>query len=147
MNKLRVNEFYKKIFKSLKSKAYDTESNLSEYLKEYKKDQNSYAKRSFTTSSKKQLFHAIDNSNIIYLGDFHTFDQSSKNLERILRFLTKSKNYKLVLGMELIHHKYQVAVDSFIDHQLTEMEFLDSIQYSESGKFPWNLLGPINNSH
>jgi hypothetical protein len=78
----------------------------------------------------------VQNSQVVYLGDFHTFDQSLKNLVRITQQLLKNKS-KFILALEMIQTDYQSILDAFLMGQLTELEFLDSIRYSESWRFPW----------
>jgi hypothetical protein len=83
------------------------------------------------------MLKACHQSQIVYLGDFHTFDQSGRNLERIMRAL-KRKNKKFILCLEMVHAEHQMYLDHFLQGNLTEIEFLDSINYHEAWRFPWN---------
>ncbi|OFZ15196.1 MAG: hypothetical protein A2X86_07685 [Bdellovibrionales bacterium GWA2_49_15] len=70
------------------------------------------------------------------MGDFHTFDQSTKNLERLLKILVEGKA-QFTLGMEMVHAKHQNYIDQFLNRLISQEEFLESIDYHESWRFPW----------
>lgn len=137
MRDLRINRFYKKIYQSYKDKALSYEASKSAGHMEYQTNHEQLSKRGFKISNEQELVRAIEAAQIVFLGDFHTFDQSTKNLERILKVLLNTPQV-LVLGMELIHKKHQKHIDHFISGSITEMELLESIEYCESWKFPWN---------
>jgi len=126
----------KKIYQHMKKKALRLEGESSQELKDYQKDQQRYASRSFNPSDIVSLLQSIEQSKIVYLGDFHTFDQSSKNLERLIRAVTKEKK-KLVLGVELVHIEHQKTLNQFLERNITEQEFLENINYGKSWRFPW----------
>ncbi|MCO4794096.1 MAG: ChaN family lipoprotein [Bacteriovoracaceae bacterium] len=122
----------------MKKKAMSYEGELSKEFKVYLKDQKKYASRTFENSDLDELLKSIKKSDLVYLGDFHSFDQSSRNLERLLRNLIKTKSRKLSLGVEFVHIEHQVAINQYLDNLITEYEFLESINYHESWRFPWN---------
>lgn len=133
---LRVDETHWNIYRYFKNKANSLEGEPSKLLKKYRTDQQRYARREFESSTINQLYQSIDTSDIIYLGDFHTFDQSTRNLERIIRILAKN-DYQFAIGVEFIHINHQFFIDSFLRGAITELEFLESINYKNSWRFPW----------
>ena len=138
MGQLHINKdkLQRKMYDYLKSKALDYEGIVSDELNEYRNNMNSLAIRDFENVGLNHLLHQIDISNVIYLGDFHTFDQSSRNLKRILKILL-AKGKKITLGLELVHHKHQDFIEGFLSGHITELEFLEEINYHESWRFPW----------
>ncbi len=136
--KLRINEFHRRYFKMLKQKALEYEKLLGTTIKNYKRAQERFAKRPFQLSSPEELFTAIKSAQIIYLGDFHTFDQSIKNLKRILKLLYSNANNDLYLGLELISSDKQEVLDNYLKQNITEEQFLKQIEYSHSWNFPWS---------
>lgn len=124
------------IYKYLKNKVQGLEGRVSKELITYKKDQHRFNLRDFKNSSIRELIDSIEDSDIIYLGDFHTFDQSTRNLERLIRILT-SKRHDFAIGLEFVHVKHQEYIDFFLAGHITELEFLESINYKESWRFPW----------
>jgi hypothetical protein len=121
----------------MKKKALSYEGHISPELKSYQKDQKKFASRDFDLSSLKELTKSIINSNIVYIGDFHSFDQSSRNLTRLLRG-NKTIKQKITLGVEIVHEVNQEIIDQYLNRYITELEFLESINYHESWRFPWN---------
>jgi hypothetical protein len=128
----------KSLFDYMKKKALSYEGELSNEFKKYNRDQRRSAKRDFEISDLKELLKSIQQSDLVFLGDFHSFDQSSRNLERLLRNLIKTKSRKLALGVEFVHIEHQNAINQYLDNLITEYEFLESINYHESWRFPWN---------
>jgi len=127
---------HKSIYRYLKNKANNLEGKPSPSLLTYQKDQHKSALRKFSDSTMKELFSSIEDSDIIYLGDFHTFDQSTRNLERLIRILTSKQN-DFAIGLEFVHSNNQKYIDYYINNHITELEFLESINYTESWRFPW----------
>lgn len=128
----------KSLFDYMKKKALSYEGELSSEFQKYHRDQRKSAKRDFEVSDLKVLLKSIQGSDLVYLGDFHSFDQSSRNLERLLRNLVKTKSRKLALGVEFVHIEFQNAINQYLDNLITEYEFLETINYHESWRFPWN---------
>lgn len=126
----------------MKRKASEFEVEESEQLLEFKNNQEEFASRNFQESNIDELLGSIESSQVIFLGDFHTFDQQSRNLERLLRTLTEKKT-KLLLGVEFVHQDKQYAIDQFSDQTITAMEFLEMVNYSESWRFPWHAYKPF----
>tara|TARA_Y100000590_G_scaffold259270_2_gene291021 strand:- start:33553 stop:35124 length:1572 start_codon:yes stop_codon:yes gene_type:complete len=126
----------------MKRKASEFEVEESEQLKNFKTNQKELASRDFKESNIEELIESIKSSQLIFLGDFHTFDQQSKNLERLLRTLMEKKE-KLLLGVEFVNQNKQDAIDQFSNQTITAMEFLEMVNYSESWRFPWHVYKPF----
>lgn len=143
MNKVdKVWELHKSIYRHLKKKAQSLEGEVSKELIQYEKNQRKYASRDFVQSSMDELFERINSGHVVYLGDFHSFDQNSRNLERLIRNLIKQKE-AFSLGVEFVDQKHQRAIDHYLARNITELEFLEEIQYHESWRFPWVYYRPF----
>ncbi len=128
---------YKNIYTYMKRKVDEYEGEVSEDLLRYRKEFNNLSKRQFDISSESDLFDQLIKSRITYIGDFHTFDQSSRNFQRILKFLNSQKK-GLTLGLEVVHYTHQEIIDQYLDHHITDFEFLEMIDYKDSWRFPWH---------
>ena len=56
---------------------------------------------------------------------------------RGFRTLLIEKNDQCILALEMIHSEYQIYIDAYLENHLTDLEFLDSIRYHDSWRFPW----------
>lgn len=135
--KLEIINLRKKFFENLKHKALAYEGGQSLELKSYQKDQNKYSQREFEASNIEELINSVSQSNTIYLGDFHTFDQNIRNVLRILKVLL-NKNNNCIVALEMVDAKYQFYIDTYLEGHITDLEFLESIDYNESWRFPWS---------
>ena len=135
-SKEEITNIQKTLYKNLKKRAISYEGPPSKELLAYRIAQRKISNRDFSVSNSEELFKKIGASDIIYLGDIHTLDQNSKNLERIFRFL-KSSNEKFAFGLEFVLRSQQQKIDNYLKNHITEFEFLDSINYEKSWKFPW----------
>lgn len=133
-----LNKLQRNLFEYMKKKAMSYESEPSKDLVKYTQDQKKYSKRDFKLSDLSELLKSIEKSDVVYLGDFHTFDQSSRNMERILRTLINTNKKNLSLGVEFVHQHKQKYIDQYLNNFITEHEFLESVEYHESWHFPWN---------
>lgn len=131
-----IHQLQYSLYRYMRKKALSYEGDISADLVTYRTNQRKWASRDFQLSNIKELLKNIETSQIVYLGDFHTFDQSSRNLQRLLKTLLKTRK-KLYLGVEFIHHQYQDQIDHYVKKNITEYEFLEAIQYKESWRFPW----------
>lgn len=144
MKNNKLKQLHRKIYQYNKKKALSFEADLGEDFVKYRKDQEKFSKRPFRSTTKNALIKSLKESKIIYLGDFHTFDQSSRNVLRILKTLkSNSKKSHFYLGLELVHYGQQKYIDSYVNGFITELEFLECIKYSESWRFPWNHYSPL----
>jgi hypothetical protein len=126
----------KKIFTNLRSKAYGYEGNLSIELKKYRRDLHNFAQRSFSKTTFSQLKKRVSNSDIVYIGDFHTFDQNIRNVLRIMKVLISQKD-KCIIALEMVDAQFQIFIDAYLSGHITDLEFLESINYHDSWRFPW----------
>jgi len=125
------------IYQEMKSKAFLLEGEVSKEVLEYRKEQEKFALRDFTLSHDKDLILSILSSQVIYIGDFHSFDQSGRNLVRLLQ-LGGDKGQKISIGIEFVEQDLQGVVDAFLSGHISEYEFLEEINYSETWRFPWS---------
>jgi uncharacterized iron-regulated protein len=131
-----INSLQKGIYQYIKKKALSYEGPISEGIRKYQKDHKKLGHRPYTLSDIEHLMASIKKSQVIYLGDFHTFDQSLKNLERLMGEI-ESYTSELVLGVEFIQKEHQQYIDQFLEEEIDEYDFLKSINYHESWRFPW----------
>lgn len=132
----------KGLFEYMKRKASEFEVEESSMLQDFRTNQVDLASRDFSDSNIDELISSMESSQIIFLGDFHTFDQQSKNLTRLLQHLI-NKEEKLLLGVEFVHQDKQSVIDEFASHSITAMELLELTNYSDSWRFPWHAYKPF----
>lgn len=126
----------KKIYHNLKKKAYGYEELVSKDIKKYLKEQNVYASRKYRLSNFEDLVASLLKSHIVFLGDFHTFDQNIRNVLRLIKVALEKKR-PCILALEMVNYEHQLYIDAYLEHHITELEFLESINYHESWRFPW----------
>ena len=134
--KLEITNLRRKIYEHLKQKALGHEGGQSLELKAYQKDQEEFSKRNFKVSNIDELLNSVSKSRTIYLGDFHTFDQNIRNVLRILKVLI-NKNNDCIVALEMVDARYQFYIDTYLEGHITDLEFLESINYHDSWRFPW----------
>jgi uncharacterized iron-regulated protein len=133
--KSEIIKLRKKIYHNLKNKAFSLEEQSSE-LTQYYADQVKASQRTFEISTLDELSKKVLSSKVIYLGDFHTFDQNIRNVLRIVKFILSNKS-KCIIGLEMISSQHQFYLDAYVEGHLTDLEFLECINYHHSWRFPW----------
>lgn len=115
------------------------EPEFDRYLAKYKRKVASYQ----SVSSQNDMLSSIMKSDIIYVGDYHTCNQSQRSFLRILKaVIKKTKNF--AIGMELIHSDNQKDLDRFLRGTLSEKTFLDRIGFHQQWVFDlWSNFKPI----
>ena len=99
------------IYNYMKEKALSFEGKPQADLQTYIQDQISLSKQNFTSTTIEDLLEKISLSKIVYLGDFHTFDQNSKKAVGTI-ILTDSE--------ESISYGKLLQMDSFSGERVPE---------------------------
>ncbi|MBF0206793.1 MAG: ChaN family lipoprotein [Oligoflexia bacterium] len=124
---------YKELKKRAQALCEEGTPELQEYIKNHKR----LTKRQFTISSLKELFSSINQSSIIFVGDFHTFELNTKNYLRLARHFHEKK-MRFALALEMVSASNQTSVDKYLQKKISELQFLQEIDYSRSWHFPWS---------
>lgn len=133
--KSQIIKLRKKIYQNLKARALDLEARNQD-LEDYLIEQTESSKRKFKLTDIGTIKDSVTSSDITYIGDFHTFDQNIRNVLRILKVFSNDSN-DCVIALEMIHANYQAFIDAYMERHLTDLEFLESINYHHSWRFPW----------
>jgi hypothetical protein len=98
----------------------------------------------FQRSESRHLLETILRRRIVLFGDFHTFKQTQRALLRLLRdVLAISPRPKIVLAIELLKFRYQRHLESYMAGEVSEEEFLHSVNYGKEWGFPWAHYKPL----
>ncbi len=123
------------LYSNLKKRVRDIFGPESSELTRYRRDYQRLASKHIFTISSEKFISRVKQADIIFLGDFHTFDQNIRNFERIVRDVFPEK--QLAIGIEFVDSSKQIYVDQFLNDQISEIAFLELINYSNSWRFPW----------
>ncbi|MFH1226646.1 MAG: ChaN family lipoprotein [Planctomycetota bacterium] len=108
---------------------------IDAYYDDYKKLTSDYER----IVSKAEMLDAVIQSDIVYLGDYHTLRQSQKALIRILEPILNSKFTRpIIIGLEMFRAEHQIAIDRFLKGKIKDVGFLKSISYEKTWGFDWN---------
>lgn len=114
---------------------------LTPELRRYKRDYSAEF-RHYHVSDKKELMKAVLESDIVFLGDYHTLRQSQRTL---LKLLEEALPHRLdvALAMEMVGREHQGALDEYMGGKIRGEEFLKRIDYDKTWGFPWSYYRPI----
>lgn len=90
----------------------------------------------WTAANKTDLNFKLRRSQFIFIGDFHALPQSQKAQLRILRMLDSQR--EIILAVEFFEAKKQKFLDQYMNGELTEKEFLKSIEWKKNWSFPFD---------
>lgn len=90
-----------------------------------------------------EMIQAALQSDIIYVGDYHTCNQSQRSFLRILKNVVK-KDPKFLIGLELLHQRHQKTLDRFLAGTITRETFLKKVGLKRHWVFDlWENFEPI----
>jgi len=137
MNKSLVfSQIHREIYYHVKRKALSYESDSSLDFNKYKKDHQRFSQRSLTKSHINELINSILKSRVVFLGDFHAFEQSTRNMRRILGNIIK-KHSNIAIGLECIFKDSQKLINQLLKEEITEEFFLKKTKYLTNWRYPW----------
>lgn len=143
-------------FKELDPASYQTRRNLymhilrqiqsyfpneDKELRKYRKTFDQSTAGSWRPSHSARLMAKVNQSNIVYLADFHALQQSQKSQLRILRSLTSPS--KKILAVECLSQKDQSKIDQYMKGEISEKEFLKSVEWKKNWGFAWQHYKPL----
>lgn len=102
-----------------------------------------YVRNFERVATQSEMIKAVLKADIIYVGDYHTCNQSQRSFLRILKAVIP-KDPDVVIGLELIHDKYQPIINQFLSGRLTEKGFIKKIGLKEHWVFDlWDNFKPL----
>lgn len=91
----------------------------------------------------EDMFRQIAKTDIVYVGDYHTLNQSQRSLLRILREWVK-KDPNFILLLEVIQQRHQPILDKFMAGRLKDETFIKKIGFREHWFFDlWENYKPL----
>jgi uncharacterized iron-regulated protein len=123
--------YYKKIRSQVESILGNTSKELKNYTKQYEDELKRCQYRYVTSGA---FFKDVEKSDIMLVGDFHAQPQSARSLLRICR---KMGGENVVLALECFSSKDQKHIDAYLAGDISEQDFLKSIEWGKNWGFPW----------
>ncbi len=132
-------QLYKYNQELIESSIIVKEPGFEDYEARYKKNVRNY--KDIVTH--EQMIQDILKADIIYVGDYHTCNQSQRSFLRILKnIVTKEKN--ITIGLELIHNNFQDVLDRYLAGKITDKGFVVKTQLKEQWIFDlWDNFKPL----
>ncbi|MBI2711813.1 MAG: ChaN family lipoprotein [Bdellovibrio sp.] len=158
----KLQDLQKKIYKALQAQTGLLLGKMPASIRRYQKEcERDFRKqlwkedsRSIPVLSKTELIEKVLNSEVIFIADFHPFDQSQRTALRIIReSYSRAKAQVLggmdeletewIIGVEFIPSQNQRVLDRYMNGELSEEKFLAEISYRTEWGFPWKNYKPI----
>ncbi len=79
---------------------------------------------------------------VTLVGDFHTLGDAQKNYLQIVERLVERKVRPIVV-LEMVHAAYDLPVHQYVRHSITEVDFLERINYFKNWGFDFTNYRPI----
>jgi uncharacterized iron-regulated protein len=99
---------------------------------------------SFKHASMHDLVKSCLRSDIVFMGDYHTFSPSQKSAFKLLRELAEwEPRPQLALGLEMVPSEYQDALDQYLIGAMSDAEFLKSVSFGTTWGFRWENYKPL----
>ncbi|MBI2975140.1 MAG: ChaN family lipoprotein [Deltaproteobacteria bacterium] len=115
------------------------EADFMKYERKYKSAVANYER----VATHDEMLSAINEARLVYVGDYHTCNQSQRSFLRILKAVIP-QNQKAVLGLELIHKRHQPLLDDFTAGNIDEKVFLKKIGLRQHWVFDlWANFKPL----
>lgn len=121
----------------------DTVLHEDRSFKAYEKRYLKAVKNYEALSSPEEMLAAVTEADLIYVGDYHTLNQSQRSLLRLLRLLVEETT-DFILAFEVVQGRHQKALDAYLAEKIQEEHFLKKIQFREHWFFDlWQNFKPL----
>lgn len=137
----------KKIFarndEIIRSQAMVRERGFDLYERRYKRHVRAYRE----PAAVEELIAAILESDVVYVGDYHTNLQSQRTLLRLLKQIVDEVprlGQQLGVGLELVQRRHQRHLDDYLAGRISEEVFLEKVRLRKYWYFDlWQNFKPI----
>lgn len=129
----------KELYRQVLGRIQQRIGNESFEIKKYRSRFDREFKTSWKSSHLENLLKAIRRAQIVLLADFHSSGQSQKSQLRLLKRFSQ----EAILAVECVPPKYQKYLDLYLNHTISDKEFLKKIRWQEVWGFPWENYRPI----
>jgi mRNA-degrading endonuclease HigB of HigAB toxin-antitoxin module len=117
-------------------KMYDPD--ISRYRNEFLND----LPKNVENSCLEDLMAEVKSRPLCFVGDFHTLADSQDLFCRLLsHYRYHNPMQKVALGLEFLSPRHQKSIDAYLNHTLSDSQFLKKIGYS--WPFDWKDFGAI----
>src|SRR5579862_3638229 len=90
----------------------------------------------------QDVIRQAEQANLIWVGDYHALPASQAYAATLLKELAHLKK-NLALAVEPVFARNQKALDSWMDGEISEQEFLDRVRYYEEWGCDWQSYKTI----
>ena len=113
------------------------------HFRRYEKEYLHAVSRYQSISTIGEVEEAMMKAQVIYVGDYHTLNQSQRSFLRILRgFIRKTDRF--CLGLEVIQSRHQQWLDKYMQGKISDRNFLKKIGFQEHWFFDlWENFRPV----
>lgn len=129
-------EIHKNLLETLKEEVH-TSVEATPALLSYENDYEMMFKDALITpTDRRELVKRIAESQMVYIGDYHTLRQSQRTVVRLLKDISK-RGTPVVMCVEMFRAEHQEHVSSYVRGRMDEEAFLEAIRYGKTWGFPW----------
>ncbi len=130
---------YKRNQRAIEESVIYSDKHFIAYEKRYLKAVRSFSKR----VSLEEANRAVLSGDIVYVGDYHTLNQSQRSLLRMLRILVQETE-DFVIATEAIEARHQKLIDAYVEGRMEEAEFLSKASLKTRWFFDlWENFKPV----
>ncbi|HLD44761.1 MAG TPA: ChaN family lipoprotein, partial [bacterium] len=110
---------------TIKDSSRVTDKNFKVYYRAYKK-----AIRHYTKSVTPEVVEAdIARSRVVFVGDYHTLDQSQRSFVRILRSFFRHQHKEVIICIEAVQQRHQKHLNEFLSGTSDKDTFIKKIGF------------------
>lgn len=136
-------KLHQRLYKNNKKLIRDSILHEDPYFRAYESHYRNSTKKYQKKLSFEELIAEVQKSQIVYVGDYHTLNQSQKSFLRLLRYLRKTKK-EIVVSLEMVQARYQAILESYLQNKIQETHFLKKIAFRDFWLFDlWDHFKPL----
>lgn len=135
---------YQKTYAQVQRMLGEESLGLRKYRASYEKE----CKGPWLVSSRTDLRKEVASSTLVLLGDFHALKQSQRTQLRVMQSYhewnqKRRKKQGIVLAVEFFSWMHQGVLEKYLKDEMSENEFLTTIEWSKTWGFPWSHYLPL----
>ena len=136
-------EIKKELYNRVRQEVDEKMGNQGPEIRKLEKTMSRFQKNSWKSITAMSFEKAIFKMPLVFWGDFHGVRQYQRSLLRWLEMRPEKQDQPFCLALECLPHSKQQVINQYLNHLISEKEFLEQVEWQKLWGFPWEHYKPL----
>jgi hypothetical protein len=136
-------EIKKELYSRVRQEVDEKMGNQGPEIKKLEKTMARFQKQLWKSVAQSKFEKKIFKTPLVFWGDFHGVRQYQRSVLRWLEMRPDKSDSLFCLALECLPQNKQPSIDQYLNHLISEKEFLEQVEWQRLWGFPWEHYKPL----